>query len=247
MAYLGTKIRQLVGRGICEYDLIVTDDKILVAFSGGKDSFCMLDMLIALLKRSPVKFTLLAVMIDSGFGEKYDAAEKYLRNTEIPYLIKKTRIAGVVKEQIGEQKTSGTYCFMCSRLRRGILHKIAQENECTKIALGHNLDDVIVTYLLNEFYSSKSSTMLPKYYPGVGAKRGQIGIIRPLCLVPEGLIKEYALEKKFPIVKRSCILKIKDSKRESIKRLVSGFTKKDPSVYKSLTSVVKQNVSRKQS
>jgi tRNA 2-thiocytidine biosynthesis protein TtcA len=225
------RILKIVGTTIVKYDLIEPNDKILIAFSGGKDSYTMLEILSLLLKNSPVKYELFPVIIDSGFNANYSKAEKYLKNQKISYLIEKTKIAEVVKSQIKNKNSTGNYCFLCSRLRRGILCKIAKENSCTKIALGHNLDDSIETFLMSMSYISGIETMLPKYK----AKDSSI-IIRPLINVPENTIRQYSKEKRFPIVKQKCLLKKKDSKRLAIKKLVAGLSKDNKTFYSSMAN-----------
>jgi tRNA 2-thiocytidine biosynthesis protein TtcA len=226
-----TIIARLAGTAISKHEMIAEEDKILVAFSGGKDSYTLLDILLRFQKRSPVNFEVLAVLIDPGFGMDYRKAEKYLKG-KVDYLIFRSRIADVVKEKMPAEKT-GNHCFLCSRLRRGLLSKIAKENGCTRIALGHNLDDAIETFLLNMFYVSKKDVMLAKYT----ADDGNI-IIRPLISVREEDIIAYAKEKRFPLVKQDCLFRKKESKRHMMKKMIRKHSKENKFFYESMANVM---------
>jgi tRNA 2-thiocytidine biosynthesis protein TtcA len=134
---------------------------------------------------------------------------------------------------MGTQKNTGNYCFMCSRLRRGILERTAKEMKCNKIALGHNLDDAIETFFMNIFYVSKPDVLQPNY-----VSRKGIGIIRPLIDVPEELIKRYAKESGFPLFKPKCLLRKDDSKREKMKKLIKQISKDNQMFYMSMKNVM---------
>ena len=183
-----SKLRELVGNSVTKHNMIENNDRILVAFSGGKDSFTMLDILAKLKNKAPVKFELFPVMTDPGYKSDLSKIKKYLAAKGHTLKVRKTKILDVVKKQMGTQKNTGNYCFMCSRLRRGILYRIAKETKCNKIALGHNLDDAIETFLMNIFYVSKLEKMEPNY-----VSEKSIAVIRPLIDVPESLIVEYAM------------------------------------------------------
>ncbi len=227
------KVKKIIAETLTKHKLTEKNDKILIAFSGGKDSYVMLDVLLSLLKNSPVKYDLFPVIIDSGFNADYSKAEHYLKKRKITYLIKKTKIADIVKSKLKKQKNTGNYCFMCSRLRRGVLYKIAKENNCNKLALGHNLDDSIETFLLNMFFVSKLEAMKAKY-----KSKDNLIVIRPMINVPENLIIEYAKEKKFSIVKQKCLLEKKDSKREMIKNIIKRLSEKNKNFYSSMSNVM---------
>jgi tRNA 2-thiocytidine biosynthesis protein TtcA len=232
-------ILRLCGTAIKNHEMISDGDRILVAFSGGKDSFAMLDILGKLLVKSPVKFTLVPVMIDPGYKLDYTKIKRSLKIRGYDLQIVKTKILDVVKKQMGTKKNTGTYCFMCSRLRRGILEKAAKQKGCGKIALGHNLDDAIETFFMNMFYVSKLEILRPNYRSGKN-----IRIIRPLIDVPESMIKKYAEESGFPILKPKCLLKKKDSKREKMKRLISGLSKDNKMFYFSMKNAMGKLIPR---
>ncbi|MFH0875545.1 MAG: ATP-binding protein [archaeon] len=228
------KIAKISGTTIAKNNMISDKDKILVAFSGGKDSYCLLDILLRFQKKAPIVFELFAVIIDSKFGQDYSKAELYFKKNKINYLIKKTNISSVIKNRIKIKNNTGDYCFLCSRLRRGILYKVAKEKNCTKIALGHNLDDAGETLLMNLFYNSSRKIMPPMYT----AEDKKNIIIRPLIEVPEKLIIEYAKEKKFKIVKQKCPLKKSDSKRDETKKIILNLSEKNNFVYSSLKNAM---------
>jgi tRNA 2-thiocytidine biosynthesis protein TtcA len=214
--------------------MISDNDKVMIAVSGGKDSLVMLDMLSKLQSKAPVKFDILVVAIDSGFGANYSKLESYFKSKKVNYIIHKSRIFDVLKKQMKEQKKTGNYCFMCSRLRRGLLYKLAQEHKCTKIALGHNLDDAIQTLLLNMSYNSRLESMKPIYT----SDDGKNVIIRPLIEIPESLILNYSKEEKMPILKQKCPLKKEDSKRQMMKETISKISDGNKFFYSSMQNIL---------
>jgi tRNA 2-thiocytidine biosynthesis protein TtcA len=228
-----SKIARLAGKAILKYQMIEENDRILVGFSGGKDSYTLIDILLRFQECSPLKFGLFIVIVDSGFGADYSKAERFLRTNNLEYLIQKTSINKTVASKIKDNDT-GKCCSLCSRLRRGTLYRIARENGCNKLALGHNLDDAIETFFLNIFYNSRASILRPKYL----AEDKKTTIIRPLIAVPEELTKKYAKEKSFPIVKEKCLYKKKDSRRSQVKKLITKLSKDNPHVYPSLTNIL---------
>jgi tRNA 2-thiocytidine biosynthesis protein TtcA len=214
--------------------MIQDGDRILVAFSGGKDSYALLSMLLRFQKKAPVDFSLFVAIIDSGFGTDFSRAERFLKDKRLHYIIKRTRLASVLEEKIGNDAKTGSYCFLCSRMRRGVLYKIAMENKCSKIALGHNLNDAVETLLMNIFFGSRSDIMPPKYT----AEDGKNIIIRPLITVPEPLLTEYARLMKYRIMKQDCPYKKKDSKRALIKKLVNTLCKENRYSYSSIANAL---------
>jgi tRNA 2-thiocytidine biosynthesis protein TtcA len=230
---LESKLRELVGNSAYKNNMIENNDKILIAFSGGKDSFTMLDILDKLKKKAPVNFELFPVMIDPGYRSDFSKIKKYITLKGYTLDIKKTKILDVVKKQMGQQKNTGNYCFMCSRMRRGILYKIAKESKCNKIALGHNLDDAIETFFMNIFYVSKLEKMKPTYVSEKG-----IRVIRPLLDVPESLIVEYTKENRFPLLKSKCLLRKKDSQREKMRKLITDISSGNKMFYGSMRNVL---------
>jgi tRNA 2-thiocytidine biosynthesis protein TtcA len=227
------KLARLVGGAIAQYSMIRKDDRILLAFSGGKDSYTLLDILLRLQKKAPIHFELFVVMVDSGFGQDYSRAEKYLKAQKVGYLIKKTNIAEIVRKKI-TKKDTGKYCSLCSRLRRGALYSLAREHRCNRLALGHNLDDAIETFLLNLFYVSRLSPLRPIYL----AEDKKTTIIRPLINAPEELIRKYAKERRFPIIRQKCLFKKQDSKRAKLKKLIKGLSNENRLLHSSISNAL---------
>ena len=237
---LEPKIRGCVGEAISRYKMISEGDRILVGLSGGKDSFALLDVLLTLQKRAPVNFELLPAIVDAGFGMDYSKLERYLRGLKVRYIISRENISKIVREKAGSKDT-GKCCSLCSRLRRGVLYRLAREEKCNKIALGHNLDDAIETLLMNMFYVSSINVMRPKYQ----AEDRKLTIIRPLCHVPEELTERYAKEMRFPVVRQRCLYRKKDSRRAEIKVFMKQMAKGNPYFYSSLINALEKIAEKK--
>jgi tRNA 2-thiocytidine biosynthesis protein TtcA len=232
---LEPKIRGSVGGAIARHKMIEDKDRILIGFSGGKDSFAMLDMLLTLQKRAPVSFEILPVIVDAGFGMDYSKAERHMKKLKLRYLVVRENISSIVKGKV-DTKDTGKCCSLCSRLRRGVLYRVAMEEKCNKIALGHNLNDAIETLLMNMFYVSSIDVMRPKYM----SEDKKITVIRPLIYVAEELTEEYAKEQKFPIVKQKCLFKRADSRRAMIKELVNKMAKGNTNFYSSMINALEK-------
>ena len=220
---LEERLRRRVGVCVTEYGLIQDGDRILVGLSGGKDSWACLDLLDSLRRRAPVKFEVHGATIDPGFpGFDPDRIAEACERLQVPHVILPAPIDTMVRK-----KPEITPCAMCSRLRRGVLYTYAKTHGYTKIALGHHLDDLIETLLLNQFFEGRLSTMPLKLVSDDGANT----VIRPLGTCEEEDLRRFAWLKGYPIVRCGCPLcgaSSLESSRAQIKELVSTLHKSIP-------------------
>ncbi|MEO0047684.1 MAG: hypothetical protein RLZZ410_643 [Pseudomonadota bacterium] len=232
---LDKKLCRLAGQAIVDYNMIEEGDKVMVCLSGGKDSYAMLDVLMKLRERAPINFELVAVNLDQkqpGFPE--EILPNYLKKLGIPFHIEEQDTYGIVKRVIPEGKTT---CGLCSRLRRGILYRVAGELGATKIALGHHRDDILETLLMNMFHGGKLKGMPPK----LRSDDGKHIVIRPLAYVPERYLEKYALQMEFPIIPCNLCGSQENLQRNAMKALLRDWEKKFPGRVESLFSSL-QNV-----
>jgi tRNA 2-thiocytidine biosynthesis protein TtcA len=211
--------------------LIEDHDRILVALSGGKDSWTLLHVLDDLRRRAPITFSLIAVTVHPGFpGFHTGILEDYLRSHNYEHRIVSAPINELLIEKLGPDDTP---CALCARIKRGVLYTQATELGCTKIALGHHRDDFIETLLLNQFYNGTIKAMAPL----LRADDGRNVVIRPLVYVPEDDIVRYATEAGFPIACCACpACGDEDQKRVKIKKLLSALEQEHQGIKASLLS-----------
>lgn len=204
-----------MGRAIGDYALISEGDRIMVALSGGKDSYTMLELLLDLKPRSPVHFDLIAVHLDQGHPG-YDGAplRQWLEARGVAHQIVSENTYGIVTQKIPE---GNTYCSLCSRLRRGILYQTASALGCHKIALGHHRDDTIETLMLNLLFAGKLSAMPPKLL----SDDGQHTVIRPLIYCAEEEIARFAQLMKYPILPCNLCGSQSEAQRKKVKKLLA--------------------------
>ena len=219
---LGKRLRHQVGQAIADFGMIEAGDKVMVCLSGGKDSYTLLDILLQLQKKAPVPFELVAVNLDQkqpGFPEHI--LPEYLASRGVEFHIENQDTYSVVKRVIPE---GDTMCSLCSRLRRGILYRVADELGATKIALGHHRDDFLGTIFLNMFFGGKLKGMPPKLV----SDDGRHIVIRPLAYVPETDLERWAEHRQFPIIPCTLCGSQENLQRVQIKRMLREWDKQHP-------------------
>ena len=219
---LARRLRRQVGQAIADFGMIEEGDKVMVCLSGGKDSYTLLDILMKLQKKAPVRFELVAVNLDQkqpGFPEH--VLPEYLERVGVPFHILEQDTYSVVSRVIPEGKTM---CSLCSRLRRGSLYRYAEENGFTKIALGHHRDDLVATFFLNMFFHAKLSGMPPKLL----SDNGKHVVIRPLAYVREDDIAEYAEARAFPIIPCNLCGSQENLQRKQVKKMMDAWERETP-------------------
>ena len=224
-----------VGRAIVDYHMIEEGDKVMVCVSGGKDSYAMLDILLKLQARAPIKFELIAVNLDQkqpGFPEH--VLPEYLTKVGVPFHIENQDTYSIVKKVIPEGKTM---CSLCSRLRRGILYRVATELGATKIALGHHRDDMLQTLLLNMFFGAKLKGMPPKLV----SDNGEHVVIRPLAYVAEKDLTRWAQVREFPIIPCTLCGSQENLQRVQVGNMLREWEKKFPGRVENMATAL-QNV-----
>ena len=224
-----------MSRAIVDFNMIEDGDRVMVCLSGGKDSYAMLDILLKLQKRAPVHFDLIAVNLDQkqpGFPEQ--VLPDYLTALGVPFYIENQDTYSIVKRVIPEGKT---LCSLCSRLRRGILYRVAGELGATKIALGHHRDDMLQTFFLNMFFAAKLKGMPPKLV----SDDGKHIVIRPLAYVPEKDLIRWAQVRGFPIIPCSLCGSQENLQRKQVGNLLREWDKKFPGRLENMFSAL-QNI-----
>ncbi|HET9643955.1 MAG TPA: tRNA 2-thiocytidine(32) synthetase TtcA, partial [Burkholderiaceae bacterium] len=219
---LAKRLHRLVGQAIADFNMIEDGDKVMVCLSGGKDSYALLDILLNLKRRAPARFEIVAVNLDQKQpGFPADVLPDYLRSIDVPFHIETQDTYSIVKRLIPEGKTM---CSLCSRLRRGILYRVASELGATKIALGHHRDDMLQTLLMNMFFGSKLKGMPPKLV----SDDGRHIVIRPLAYVAEVDLEQWAAVRQFPIIPCTLCGSQDNLQRAQIKQMLRDWDKRFP-------------------
>ena len=232
---LTKRLRRLTGQAIADFNMIEANDKVMVCLSGGKDSYAMLDVLMLLREKSPVPFELFAFNLDQKHpGYPVHILPEYLRGLGLPFEIVEQDTYSTVKRVIPEGKTM---CSLCSRLRRGVIYRVASEIGATKIALGHHRDDIVNTLFLNMFFGGKLKSMPPKLV----SDDGKHIVIRPLAYVEEADLEAYAEYKRFPIIPCDLCGSQDNLQRQQVKQLLREWDRKFPgrieSIFRSIQNV----------
>jgi tRNA 2-thiocytidine biosynthesis protein TtcA len=233
---LRKRLRRLVGQAIADYAMIGAGDRVMACLSGGKDSYAMLDVLLSLQKRSPQPFTIVAVNLDQKqAGFPADVLPRYLAGRGVEFRIVEQDTYSVVKRLIPD---GATMCSLCSRLRRGVLYRVAREVGATKIALGHHRDDILATFFLNLFHGGKLKTMPPKLV----SDDGMHVVIRPLAYVRERDLVRYAEACAFPLIPCTLCGSQENLQRKQVAAMLREWEKRFPgrieSVFNAMASVV---------
>lgn len=230
---LEKKLLHYVGKAIIDYRMIEKNDRILVCVSGGKDSLTMLTILELLRKRAPHKFELFAFTLDQGQPGWYDQnLRQFFERQKIPYEIHTQDTYSIVKEKI----TSGTFCSLCSRLRRGIIYKYAQNHGFNKIALGHHRDDLICSLLMSIMYNGEIRSMPPKL---LSDNKRHI-VIRPLSYCQEKDIAQYAQLKEFPIIPCNLCGSQENLARKKVKKWIDQLAQTNEKIPSNILHALKQ-------
>jgi tRNA 2-thiocytidine biosynthesis protein TtcA len=219
---LSKRLHHQVGQAIADFNMIEAGDRVMVCVSGGKDSYSLLDILISLRKRAPVPFEIIAVNLDQkqpGFPEH--VLPNYLQSLDIPFHIENQDTYSIVKKLVPEGKTM---CSLCSRLRRGILYRVAGELGATKIALGHHRDDMVVTLLMNMFFGGRTKGMPAKLV----SDDGRNIVIRPLAYVAESELQRWAEHRQFPIIPCTLCGSQDNLQRVQVKRMIHEWERQYP-------------------
>jgi tRNA 2-thiocytidine biosynthesis protein TtcA len=233
---LSKRLHRLTGQAIIDFNMIEEGDRVMVCMSGGKDSYAMLDILLSLHERAPIDFEVIAVNLDQGHpGFPKETLPDYLRSRGVAFHIENQDTFSIVKRVIPEGKTM---CSLCSRLRRGVLYRVASELKATKIALGHHRDDILQTLFLNLFFGGKLKSMPPKLV----SDDGRHVVIRPLAYCEERDLARWSDIQNFPIIPCDLCGSQENLQRQQVKQMLNDWERRFPgrieSMFQALGNVV---------
>lgn len=233
---LAKRLRRNVGQAVADYQMIEEGDRVMVCLSGGKDSFGMLDVLLYLREHAPIHFDIVAVNLDQKQpGFPAGVLPNYLETLGVPFHIENQDTYSIVKRVVPEGKTT---CSLCSRLRRGILYRVAGELGATKIALGHHREDMLETLFLNMFFGGKLKGMPPKLV----SDDGKNIVIRPMAYCSEKDLVAWAEVRRFPIIPCDLCGSQEQLQRKQVKQMLAEWQKRFPgrieSMFRSLQNVI---------
>ncbi len=232
---LEKRLCRQVGQAIVDFNMIEEGDRVMVCLSGGKDSYGLLDVLQRLQARAPIRFELVAVNLDQKQpGFPAEVLPNYLAALGIEHHIETQDTYSIVKAKIPEGKTT---CSLCSRLRRGILYRVARELRCNKIALGHHRDDMLQTFFLNMFFGGKLKGMPPK----LTSDNGEFIVIRPLAYVAESDLVAWAEHRRFPIIPCNLCGSQENLQRKQVGEMLRQWQRQHPGRIESMFTAL-QNV-----
>ncbi len=219
---LSKRLHRQVGLAVTDFNMIEAGDKVMVCLSGGKDSYALLDILLSLRERAPIGFDIVAVNLDQKQpGFPAHILPEYLRGRGVPFHIENQDTYSIVKRLVPEGQTM---CSLCSRLRRGVLYRVAGELGATKIALGHHRDDMVVTMLINMFFGGRLKGMPPKLV----SDDGRNVVIRPLAYVAETDLERWAVHRQFPIIPCTLCGSQDNLQRVQVKKMLREWERQYP-------------------
>ncbi|MBS0406174.1 MAG: tRNA 2-thiocytidine(32) synthetase TtcA [Proteobacteria bacterium] len=232
---LEKRLCRQVGQAIVDFNMIEAGDRVMVCLSGGKDSYGLLDVLMKLQARAPIRFELVAVNLDQKQpGFPAEVLPHYLQTLGIEHHIETQDTYSIVRAKVPEGKTT---CSLCSRLRRGILYRVARELRCNKIALGHHRDDMLQTFFLNMFFGGKLKGMPPK----LASDNGEFIVIRPLAYVDERDLVAWAEHRRFPIIPCNLCGSQDNLQRQQVGEMLRQWQRQHPGRIESMFTAL-QNV-----
>ncbi|MGC9164014.1 MAG: tRNA 2-thiocytidine(32) synthetase TtcA [Thiomonas sp.] len=233
---LAKRLHRLVGQAIVDFNMIEPGDRVMVCMSGGKDSYALLDILLNLRERAPVDFDLVAVNLDQKQpGFPAHVLPEYLKSRGVPFHIEEQDTYSIVKRVVEPGKTT---CGLCSRLRRGILYRVAGELGATKIALGHHRDDMLETFFLNLFFAGKLKAMPPKLV----SDDGKHVVIRPLAYVNEADLQRWAQVRAFPLIPCTLCGSQDNAQRKQVKAMLRQWEREHPGRMQNMFNALSQVV-----